>query len=116
MNDLRAYAIDRLTALGIGIKQSAVSAPHIINLTLPDIKSETMLHHLDARNICVSSGSACSSHARNLSRALAAFGCTEHEIDCSLRVSLCPDNTRADIDALIEGLSDGLDRLIRIKK
>lgn len=116
MTALRDETIERLASLGIAVKLPAGDrAPHIINLTLPDIKSETMLHHLDARGICVSSGSACSAHARNLSRALIAFGCTEREVDCSLRVSLCPDNTRADIDALIEGLSDGLDRLIRIK-
>ncbi len=116
MTALRAYAIERLATLGIAVKTPPVAAPHIVNLTLPDIKSETMLHHLDARGICVSSGSACSSSARNLSRALLAFGCTEREVDCSLRVSLCPDNTQADVDALIEGLADGLDRLIRIKK
>jgi cysteine desulfurase len=113
---LRDEAIERLSALGIAVKlPSGDRAPHVINLTLPNIKSETMLHHLDARGICVSSGSACASNARNLSRALLAFGCSDREVDCSLRVSLCPDNTRADIDALIEGLSDGLDRLIRIK-
>ena len=116
MTALREYTVERLASLGIAVKQAPVAAPHIINLTLPDIKSETMLHHLDARGICVSSGSACAASARNLSRALLAFGCSEHEVDCSLRVSLCPDNTHADIDALIEGLADGLNRLIRIKK
>lgn len=115
MSELRSYAIDRLGSLGIAVKVPPVAAPHIVNLTLPNIKSETMLHHLDARGVCVSSGSACSSHARNLSRALMAFGCSEQEIDCSLRVSLCPDNTKEDIDALIDGLSDGLGRLIRMK-
>ena len=116
MTALRDETVERLNALGIAVKlPSGDRAPHIINLTLPNIKSETMLHHLDARGICVSSGSACSSHARALSRALTAFGCSDREVDCSVRVSLCPDTTRADIDALIEGLSDGLDRLIRIK-
>ena len=116
MTALRDETVERLNALDIAVKlPSGDRAPHIINLTLPNIKSETMLHHLDARGICVSSGSACSSHARALSRALTAFGCSDREVDCSVRVSLCPDTTRADIDALIEGLSDGLDRLIRIK-
>lgn len=115
MRALRELTVGRLCELGITVKQPHVCAPHIINLTLPDIKSETMLHHLDARGVCVSSGSACSAHARNLSRALIAFGCSEHEVDCSLRVSLCPDTTERDIDALIDGLKDGLDRLIRMK-
>ncbi|MBO5899080.1 MAG: cysteine desulfurase, partial [Clostridia bacterium] len=116
MTALRDETVERLAALGIAVKlPSGDRAPHIINLTLPNIKSETMLHHLDARGVCVSSGSACASNARNLSHALLAFGCSEREVDCSLRVSLCPENTREDIDALIEGLSDGLNRLIRIK-
>jgi cysteine desulfurase len=117
MSELRSYAAERIGGLGIAIKQpKGTYAPHILNVTLPDIKSETMLHALDARGICVSSGSACSSHARSLSRALIAFGCSEREVDCSLRISFCPDNTASDIDALVEGLKDGLDRLIRIKK
>ena len=117
MSALRDYAAERIGALGISVKQpKGAAAPHILNITLPDIKSETMLHHLDARGICVSGGSACASHARNLSRALLAFGCSEREVDCSLRISLCPDNTREHIDALTEGLGEGLERLIRIKK
>ena len=117
MRALRDGAAARLAELGIAPKSpQGATAPHILNVTLPDIKSETMLHHLDARGICVSSGSACSSHARSLSRALIAFGCTEHEVDCSLRISLCPDNMQSDVDALVEGLREGLARLIRIKK
>lgn len=115
MRALHDRAVERVGELNIAVKTPVDCAPHIINLTLPGIKSETMLHHLDAKGICVSSGSACSSHARNLSRALIAFGCTEREVDCSLRVSLCPDNTEQDIDALVDGLKDGLTRLIHIK-
>lgn len=117
MRALREYASGQLQSLGIAIKQPANKhAPHILNVTLPDVKSETMLHFLDAQGICVSSGSACASHARNVSRALLAFGCSEREADCSLRVSLCPDNSEEDIDALTEALRQGLYRLIRMKK
>ena len=87
----------------------------IVNLTLPDIKSEVMLHFLDARGICVSSGSACSTHAKSVSRALLAFGATEREADCSLRVSLSSDNTPEEVDLLLGALSEGLGSLIRIK-
>lgn len=117
MSALRQLTIDRLLPLGVGIKQpGGACAPHVLNVTLPDIKSETMLHFLDARGICVSSGSACASHARSLSRALLAFGCSEREADCSLRVSFCPDNTKEDVDALVHALKEGLDTLIRIRR
>ncbi len=91
-------------------------APHVVNLTLPDIKSETMLNHLSAKGICVSSGSACASHGKATSRALAAFGLTPEQADCSLRVSLCAQNTEADIDALCESLGGAVAALVRIHR
>ena len=91
-------------------------APHILNITLPHIKSETMLHHLSCRGISVSSGSACSSHAKNPSSTLLAFGLSPQEADCSLRISFCAENTEEDVDALLEGLSDGLNTLVRIRR
>lgn len=116
MQALRDHLASRLQTIGITVRQSAVQAPHILNLTLPDIKSETMLHFLDARGICVSAGSACSSHGHKTSRALAAFGVTPQEADCSLRVSFCPENTMAEVDKLAETLSEGLASLIRIRR
>ena len=95
---------------------SGSRAPHVVNLTLPDIKSETMLNHLSAKGICVSSGSACASHGKATSRALSAFGLTPEKADCSLRVSLCAQNTEADIDALCESLGGAVAALVRIHR
>ena len=115
MSGLRERLVVGLADLGIAVKQPPVCAPHVVNLTLPDIKSEVMLHFLDARGICVSAGSACSTRSRHISSALLAFGATEREADCSLRVSLCAGNTEADIDALLAALAEGLGSLIRIR-
>jgi hypothetical protein len=116
MNALREQLVKGLLSLGIDVKQPAgACAPHIVNLTLPSIKSEVMLHFLDARGICVSAGSACSTRSRHISSALLAFGASEREADCSLRVSLCADNTAEEVDALLEALSQGLSSLIRIR-
>ena len=116
MQQLREHLVKGLLALDIGVKQPSGScAPHIVNLTLPNIKSEVMLHFLDARGICVSAGSACSTRSRHISSALLAFGATEREADCSLRVSLCANNTEEEIDTLLAALSEGLSSLIRIR-
>ncbi len=116
MKALRERLIAGLASLGIGVKQpSGECAPHIVNLTLPNIKSEVMLHFLDARGICVSAGSACSTRSRHISSSLIAFGATEREADCSLRVSLCPDSTQEEIDVLLTALGAGLESLIRIR-
>ena len=91
-------------------------APHVLNLTLPSIKSQTMLNYLSAQGICVSSGSACSSHSVKVSPSLAAFGLTAHEADCSLRVSLSALNTEEEVDRLCEALEKGIATLVRIRK
>ncbi len=116
MQELRAYADDKLLALEIRINRPAGKyLPHVINITLPNIKSETMLHALSADGIFVSSGSACSSHSGHPSSALMAFGLSAKEADCSLRISMSGYNTREDIDALCASLQKGLSTLVRIK-
>ena len=118
MTQLRTYLEGQLACIeGIVLNLPCGNrAPHIVNLTLPDIKSETMLNHLSERGICVSSGSACASHGKATSRALSAFGLPAQAADCSLRVSLCPSNTEAEIDALCAALAQGVATLVRIHR
>ncbi len=99
----------------IRINRPENAIPNIINITLPSIKSETMLHFLSRKGIFVSSGSACSSHAKSVSRALSSFGLTDKEADCSLRISISGYNTIEEADMLCDTLAEGLASLIRIK-
>ena len=117
LSELRDYAIERLSPLPVRLNlPQGKSAPHILNLTLPDIKSETMLHALSADGIYVSNGSACSSHSHKVSSALTAFGLPASDAECSIRVSLGNQNTREDIDALVGSLSRAIERLVRIHR
>ncbi len=117
LEELYLYAAEKLGALGVRINLPAgARASHIINITLPNVKSETALHFLSADGVFVSSGSACSSHSGTPSEALVAFGISAAEADCSLRISFSEYNTKEDIDALVESLSRALDRLVRIKR
>ncbi len=111
------HAYECLCTLDVRVnKPQGARVDHIINITLPNIKSETMLHYLSAEGIYVSSGSACSSHSGKPSGALVAFGLTPEEADCSLRISLSEYNTAEDIDALCTALAEGIGRLVRIKR
>lgn len=117
MEELRSYAIDRLEAAGFALNlPQGAHAPHVINLRLPDIKSETMLHFLSAQGICVSAGSACSSHGKNASPTLTAFGLSAAQADSSLRVSISPYSTREEIDALVDTLTRGAATLVRMRR
>ena len=117
LTDLRDYARERLSALSVQLNTPAGKcAPHILNLTLPDIRSETMLHALSADGIYISNGSACSSHSHNVSSALTAFGLTPAQIECSIRVSFGVQNTREDVDCLTASLETAIGRLVKIHR
>ena len=117
MTALRNRLEGKLRDMGVQMNIPAESrAPHILNLTLPSIKSQTMLNYLSAQGICISSGSACSSHSVKISPSLAAFGLTAHEADCSLRVSLSAQNDEDEVDQLCEALEKGIANLVRIRK
>lgn len=114
---LRNYAEEKLSALPIKLHiPTSARAPHILSLSLPDIKSETMVHALSQSGICVSGGSACSTHSKKLSRALLAFGATEAETECALRISFSHYNTTEDVDALIDSLAVNIDKLVKIHR
>ena len=119
MNLLREYLIKKLTRTPslseISITNPDSHAPHILNITLPKIKSETMLHYLSSEGIFVSSGSACSSNSSHVSSALVAYGRSESEADSSIRISFSHTNEESDVDALCEALEAGLKRLARMR-
>ena len=119
LRNLRDYLIEKIESSPelseISITNPESSAPHILNITLPKIKSETMLHYLSSENIFVSSGSACSSNSQHKASALVAFGRSESEADTSIRISFSHDNEKEDADRLCEALMAGLSRLARIR-
>ena len=114
---LRERAEKKLSEIGLALNTpQGARAPHVINLTLPDIKSQTMLNFLSSKGIMVSSGSACSSHSNHPSETLLAFGLDAHSADCSLRISFSAYNTESDVDALAAALDEGIKTLVRIKR
>ena len=91
-------------------------APHLLSVTLPSIKSETMLNFLSSKGICVSSGSACSSHAKALSSSLLGFGLTPSEADTTIRISFSEYNTEEEINTFVSALKEGIDTLVKIRR
>ena len=73
-------------------------APHILNMTLNPVRSQTMLFALEGDGIYVSAGSACASRKQKVSGVLTAMGLSTQDADCALRFSLCPDMTEEMID------------------
>ncbi len=113
IRELNAYAVEQLKAVeGVTFNSPANALPYIINLSTQGVRSETMLHHLEREfGVYVSSSSACSKGKRSV--VLAAMGLTDDRIDSSLRISFSKYTTREDIDALVQGVRDGLQTLQR---
>ncbi len=68
-------------------------SPYILNVSVPGIRSEILLHSLEQRGVMVSSGSACSSNRPSPSHVLTAMGLSKEIIDSSIRISLSMMNT-----------------------
>ncbi len=91
-------------------------APHIVCATFPGLKSETLLHTLEMREIYVSSGSACSSNKPQLSPTLLAMGKSRKEIEGAIRFSLGHNTTEADIEAALSAAREESELLLGISR
>ena len=99
---LKEYALESLSAIpGLEIV-SRGDAPHICAVSLPGFPSEMLVRALSDLGVYVSSGSAC--HKGRPSHVFAALGLPKRTLMGVLRISFGPDNTRADVDALVDGL------------
>ncbi|MGG1663406.1 cysteine desulfurase family protein [Brevibacillus sp. NRS-1366] len=82
------------------------AAPHIMNLSVPGVKAEVLLHALEERGFLISTKSACSSKANEPSRVLTAIGIQRDCALSSLRISLGRENTAEDIKQFLAALQD----------
>ena len=74
------------------------AAPHILNIALEPVRSQTMLFALEGDGVYVSAGSACASRKQKISPVLKASGVPTQRADCSVRFSLGPETTAEEID------------------
>ena len=80
--------------------------PGTASFVFEGVEGEALLLHLDAKGICASSGSACSSASLDPSHVLLAIGLPHAIAHGSLRLSLGADNTDADVDAMLEAVPE----------
>ena len=104
---LRDYLIGRIEA---EIPDVALNGhrtrrlPNNVNFSFADMEGETMLIMLDMAQICASAGSACTSGAVDPSHVLLAMGLSKERARGSLRLTLSEENTREELDTVVEEL------------
>ncbi|MBM6947804.1 cysteine desulfurase family protein [Mordavella massiliensis] len=107
MRDLKARfigGVQKLDDITIHGLYDETSAPHIISVGFAGIRSEVLLHALEERGICVSSGSACASNHPAISGVLKGIGADKEYLDATLRFSMSEFTTAEEIDYTLETL------------
>ena len=80
--------------------------PSNVNFCFEGIEGESLLLLLDDKGVCASSGSACTSGSLDPSHVLLAIGRPHEVAHGSLRLSLGEETTEADVDYLIDAVTE----------
>jgi cysteine desulfurase len=104
----------RLTRTIPGLIETAAGAPRTpghLHLRVPGVESEALLVLLDEAGVCASAGAACASGAMEPSPVLMAMGVPKEEALSSLRLTLGPTTTVADIELAATAVPAAVARL-----
>ncbi len=85
-----------------------------LNFSFPGLEAEAILLSLATKNICVSTGSACSEDSEEVSRVLTAIGLRPEIVRSSIRLSLGRFNTDEDVETVLQELPEIIQKLQEI--
>lgn len=85
--------------------------PNNVNFSFQFIEGESLLIMLDMKQICASSGSACTSGSLDPSHVLLAIGLPHEIAHGSLRLTLSHETTKEDIEITIEAIKEIVQKL-----
>ena len=94
----------------ISQKIDGIRVCHVLNVSFDQVKGEVLLHYLDDEGISVSTGSACSAKKKG-SHVLNAIGLSPEQVDGTIRFSLSEDNTKEEIDYVVEKLQKHIEMI-----
>jgi cysteine desulfurase len=108
---------DRLAELVLGkVKDAWINGtmkkrlPGNLNFGFKYVEGESLLLFLDSKGICVSTGSACSSHKLEPSHVLMSLGLKAEECHGSLRITLGMSNTMEEIEYVADSIVEAVER------
>lgn len=88
--------------------------PSVLNLNFKDTRGEVILHTLEQEEICVSTGSACSSNKKGQSHVLEAMGQSSKDIEGAIRFSLGRLNSPDEVDVVVDAVASAVKRFRRL--
>lgn len=107
---LKKYFVDEVTKIEDvtvnGCTPDNMGAPHVVSVSIKDVRAEVMLHSLEDKGIYVSAGSACSTHKRAASATLLSIGLDKTLLESTVRFSFSVFTTKEEIDYTIEAMKE----------
>lgn len=114
LQEIRDYYISQVKEKISNVKLNGTlerRLPGNANFSFENVEGEALLLNLDAKGICASAGSACSTGSSNPSHVLMAIGLSPELAYSALRTTFGEENTKEDIDYLVRNLSEIVERL-----
>lgn len=106
IENLESRLIDNLSSSGLDFVRNGSSyhIPGNISLSFKKANGEALLHRLDLRGICVSTGAACDTVNTQTSHVLKAIGLDKDYAEGTIRISLSKDNTMECVNCIVDAL------------
>ena len=114
MAQIKAYAVEQLTAIPDLKLIGSGEAPHILSVSLSGWPSQNIVNDLSSQGICISAGSAC--HQGKPSHVVAALGLDKRTAGGVIRLSFGPETTKEEIDACAAALKSHHDNRMPMLK
>ena len=115
IKELRDYYIEKIQNNIVDSKLNGDRInrlPGNANMSFKNINAEELLFELDDKGICASAGSACSSGSTSPSHVLTAIGLPPEWANGTLRVTIGMNNTKEEVDYLINALVEIVNKKI----
>ncbi|MFD3445298.1 cysteine desulfurase family protein [Microbacteriaceae bacterium 4G12] len=94
----------------------SMCAPHILNVSFVGLKPEVVVHALEEHDVYVSTKSACSSKAKDVSRVLSEMGISQKVAKSAIRISLSYENTLEEVRQFEEIVTNVLAKLYEVMR
>lgn len=82
--------------------------PGNVSISFADVEGEMLLHRLDLKQICISTGSACDSVNTQISHVIKSIGVSAKYAEGTIRISFGKNNTESEAETIVEALTDVL--------
>ncbi len=114
VEDLNKYLLDKLSKVdNVVINSTKYSIPHIVNISVNNIKPETLLHALEEKDIYISTKTACNK-GEDISIPVYELTKDEERSKHSLRISISHLTTKEELDKFIEVFEEKLQKLTQL--